>query len=82
MILYSENIVREEMAYEIFLEFDIFIYLFYIRIKRIQRYDIFNDFIYQNFFANKSKIDCWLCIKEKIIQNNILCNIFQHHQNQ
>lgn len=58
MILYSENIVREEMAYEIFLEFDIFIYLFYIRIKRIQRYDIFNDFIYQNFFANKSKIDC------------------------
>lgn len=58
MILYLKNISREEMAYEIFLEFDIFIYLFYIRIKRIQRYDIFNDFIYQNFFVNKSKIDC------------------------
>lgn len=28
------------------------------------------------------KVDCWLRIKEKVIQNNILCNIFQYHQNQ
>lgn len=69
----------------------IYLFICFIRnIKRIQRYIVY-AVVYSMILYTKSffritqkfkKVDCWLRIKEKVIQNNILCNIFQYHQNQ